>query len=146
VRLGKVRGGEVLALIGALCVIVSLTLFWYEGAEGGALDAWDTFGPAIVLLLLAAGGALAMFASALAERSTAVSVSTAVWALPLSIAGVVSAVVRLLERPEHATGLCAGPWLAFAGALAILAGAWRSIGDERGSLYRPATPEARPRP
>lgn len=145
-RLGKVRGGELLALLGALCVIASTTLYWYEGSQAGLLDAWDTFGPAVVLLLLAAAGALVMLASALVERSTAAPVTASVWAVPLSIAGVIAAVVRLLERPEHATGLCAGPWLAFAGSLAILAGAWRSIGDERGSLYPPATPEARPRP
>jgi hypothetical protein len=54
--------------------------------------------------------------------------------------------VRLLERPDHATGLCAGPWLALAGALAILAGAWLSLSDDRGALYPPATPEPRPRP
>ena len=43
--LRQARGGELLALAGALCVIVSLCLRWYEGPSG-TLDAWDTFGPA----------------------------------------------------------------------------------------------------
>ena len=68
------------------------------------------------------------------------------WTIPLGLAGLIAAVVRVLERPDHATGLCAGPWLALAGALAILAGAWRSVDDERGALYPPADPEPRPRP
>jgi hypothetical protein len=144
-RIGKVRGGDVLALVGAALVIVSLLLRWYEGPSG-TLDAWDTFGVGIVLLLLAALAAAWLFASALTERSTALPVAAGVWCVLLGLAAVVSAVVRLLERPEHATAVCAGAWVALAGALAILIGAWQSMHDERGSLYPPATPEPRPRP
>jgi hypothetical protein len=144
--LGKARAGEALALAGAVCVIVSLLLPWYEGSSSGTLDAWDTFGAGVVLILAAAAAALAMCVSAVAERSTAVPVTAGVWADLLGIAGVIAAIVRLLERPDHATGLCAGPWLALAGTLAILAGAWASIRDERGSLYPPAEPQPRPRP
>ena len=144
-RLGKARGGDLLALAGALCVVVSLLLAWYE-SPSGTLDAWDTFGPAVVLLLGAAAAALAMFATAVMERGTAPAVAVSVCTIPLAIAGAIAAIVRVLERPEHATGLCAGAWLALAGALTILVGAWRSVSDERGSLYPPATPETRPRP
>jgi hypothetical protein len=146
VTLGKARGGDLLALAGALCVIVSLLLAWYERAPSGTLDAWDTFGPGIVLLLAATAAAATMFVSALTERSTAPAVMASVWTIPIGIAGLVAAIVRLLERPEHATGLCAGPWLALAGALAIVVGALRSVSDERGSLYPPADPEVRRRP
>jgi hypothetical protein len=146
IALGKARGGDLLAFVGALCVLVSLLLPWYEGSSSGTLDAWDTFGPGVVLLIVAAASALAMFASALFERSTARAVAASVWAIPLGIAGLIAALVRLLERPDQASGLCAGPWLALGGALAMLAGAWRSIGDERGALYPPANPETRPSP
>ena len=61
-------------------------------------------------------------------------------------ADAIAAVVRLLERPDHAGSLCAGAWLAFAGALLILAGAWQSMRDERPSLYEPAMPPAQPPP
>ena len=56
---------------------------------------------------------------------------------------VIAAIVRVLERPDHATSLCAGTWLALVGAVAMLAGSWWSISDERTSLYEPATPEPR---
>ena len=139
------RSGELLAFAGALCVIVSLVEPWYEGPAGN-LDAWDTFGPTVVLLLLGAAGALWLLLSTLTERSAALPVVAAVWNAPLGLAAVVSAIVRVLERPDRATGLCIGPWLALAGAAAMLAGAWRSIHDERGSLYPPAAPEVRPAP
>lgn len=141
----RVRSGELLALAGAICMIVSLFYPWYDGPSG-KLDAWDTFGPTIVLLLAGAGVALWLFASTLGERSTALAVSAAVWSVPLGLLALISAIVRVLERPDHSTRLCAGAWLALAGAVAILLGAWQSIRDERGSLYPTATPEPRPRP
>jgi hypothetical protein len=143
--LRRVRLGELLALLGAACVIVSLLEPWYEGALG-RLDAWDTFGPAVVLLMAAACAALALVLSNLAERSPGLPVSLAVWGVLLGLIAVIAAVVRVLERPDHATSLCAGAWLALAGAVAILAGAWQSVRDERTSLYEPASPEPRPRP
>jgi hypothetical protein len=143
--LRRLRLGELLALAGAICVIVSAFVPSYDGPSG-TLDAWDTFGGAVVLLLAAASAALAMVLSALTERSTALPVSTAVWCVPLGLIGTIAAIVRVLERPDGSTSVCVGVWLALAGALAILIGAWRSIGDERPSLYTPARPKPRPRP
>ena len=141
----RLRIGELLALAGAICVIVSLFERNYENAAGN-LDAWDTFGPAVVLLIVAALAALVLVLSALTELSVALPVAAAVWGVALGLAAVIAAVVRVLERPDHATTLCAGAWLALAGAIAILAGAWQSLRDERQSLYEPARPEPRPRP
>jgi peptidoglycan/LPS O-acetylase OafA/YrhL len=142
----KVRVGELLALVGAACVIVSLLVPYYEGPTTGALTVWDTFGPAAALLLGATAAGLCLFAATLTERSTALPVVATVWAIPLGLAGAISAIVRLLERPENATAVCAGAWLALAGTLAILVGAWRAIGDERRSKYTPAAPAPRPAP
>jgi uncharacterized membrane protein HdeD (DUF308 family) len=139
------RAGELLALAGAACVIVAMFLPWYQGVTG-RLDAWDTFGPAVVLLLLAAAAGLWLFVSTVAERSTALPVAAGVWTVVLGLIGLVSAIVRLLERPEHSTQLRAGPWLALVGTLAVLVGAWLSLKDERVSTYQPASPTPRPRP
>jgi hypothetical protein len=138
----KVRFGELLALAGAACVIVSLFVPSYEG-PAGVLRAWDTFGPGLTLLLAATASALAMFVATLAEHGTAVPVATIVWTSLLGFIAVIAAIVRVLERPHHATSVCAGPWLALAGALAILLGAWHATRDERRSLYPPAMPPAR---
>jgi Na+-transporting NADH:ubiquinone oxidoreductase subunit NqrE len=139
----KVRLGELLALAGAACVIVSLFVPSYE-SPAGVLKAFDTFGPGVTLLLAATASALAMFFATLGERSTAVPVATIVWTSLLGFIAVIAAIVRVLERPHHATSVCAGPWLALAGALAILLGSWQATRDERRSLYSPATPPARP--
>jgi hypothetical protein len=141
----QLRLGELLALAGAICAIVSLFVRSYEGPIG-TLDAWNTFGPAVVLLLAAIAGALAMVASAVTERSTALPVSTAVWSVLLGLLAVIGSLVRVFERPDHATEACIGVWLALAGSFAILVGAWLVLRDERPSLYKPAEPQPRPRP
>jgi hypothetical protein len=141
----RLRGGELLALAGAACIVVSLLLPAYEGPSG-KLSAWDTFGAAVVLQLLAACAALWLFASTLLERGTAMPVAAGVWSVALGLIAAIAATVRLLERPDHAARLCAGAWVAFAGALAILAGSWHAMSDEHRSLYPPATPQPRPRP
>ena len=137
--------GELLALAGAVCVIVSLFLPSYRRATG-TLDAWDTFGPAVAVLLAAAVAACVLVVSNLTERTTAVPVATAVWSFLFGLAAIVAAVIRLLERPDHVTGVCSGAWLALAGAVLIFLGAWWSMWDERPSLYEPASPEPRPAP
>jgi hypothetical protein len=139
------RIGELLALAGAGCVIASLLTRWYESPIGN-LDAWNTFGPSVALLMAGACAALVLVLTALTERSTALPVSAAVWCVALGLVAVIAAVVRVLERPNHATSLCIGAWLALVGALAILVGAWQALRDERGSLYSPPSPERRPAP
>ncbi len=131
-----------LATAGAICLVISLTLPWYENAEG-KLDAWSTFGPAVVLLMLAAIAALALLLATVTERTPALPVAAAVWGVLFGLIAVIAAIVRVLERPDHATSLCAGAWLALVGAVTVLLGAWLSIRDERTSRYEPATPEAR---
>jgi hypothetical protein len=142
VSLRRLRLGELLATAGAVCLIISLTLPWYENAEG-KLGAWSTFGPAVVLLMLAAIAALALLLATITERTPALPVAAAVWGVLFGLIAVAAALVRALERPDHATSLCAGTWLALVGAVMILLGAWQSIRDERTSRYQPARPEAR---
>ncbi|HEY2283500.1 MAG TPA: hypothetical protein VGH60_08130 [Solirubrobacteraceae bacterium] len=143
--LKRLRLGELLALAGAICVIVSLFEPWYESSLG-KLSAWDTFGPALVLLIAAAAAALGLVISTITERSTALPVAAGVWSTLLALIAVIAAVVRVLERPAHATSLCAGAWLALAGAILMLVGSWQSMRDERPSLYETAEPPPLPSP
>jgi len=145
VGFSRLRLGELLALIGAGCVIAALLLPWYE-SPAGTLDAWKTFGPALVLLIASAAAALALVVATVTERSTALPVATAIWSTLLAAIAVVAAIVRVLERPDHASSLCAGAWLALAGAAAMLAGSWQSIRDERTGSYAAANPPPRPPP
>src|SRR5262249_35566554 len=106
VKLSRLRLGGLIVVVGCGCVIVSLALNWYEAPEGN-LSAWATFGPAVVLLMLAALAGLALVLATVTERSTAIPVAAAVWSTLFGFFGVVAAVVRLLERPHHASALCA---------------------------------------
>ncbi|HEY8304000.1 MAG TPA: hypothetical protein VIG42_05355 [Solirubrobacteraceae bacterium] len=141
-KISRMRLGETAALAGAICIAVALTLPWYENLEG-KLSAWSTFGPAVVLLMLAALAALGLTLATVTERSPAFPVAAAVWGTLFGILGLIAAVIRVLERPHNATTLCAGAWLAFVGALLVTAGSWQSMRDERTSRYPPATPEPR---
>jgi hypothetical protein len=143
--LARVRAGELLALAGAVCVSVSLFVRNYE-APRAALDAWSTFGVGVALLLLAAVAAIALFALTVFERSPALPVAAEVIGVTLGLVATIAALVRALARPDGATMACAGVWLALAGAVAILVGAWLSLHDERGSRYSPAMPPPRPLP
>jgi prepilin signal peptidase PulO-like enzyme (type II secretory pathway) len=141
-KISRMRLGELAVLAGAVCVIVALSMSWYRGPAGN-LSAWDTFGPAVVLLMLAALAGLALVLTTVTERSPALPVAAAVWGTFFGVIGVIAALVRLLERPQNASALCAGAWLAFVGALLIAGGSWQSMRDERTSRYPPATPEPR---
>jgi hypothetical protein len=132
----RLRSGELLALAGLIVMIVSLLEPWYR-APSGNVDAWDTFGPAVVLLLIDAVAAAALLLSALGERTPALPVFAAVWTVPIGVIGVIAALVRVLERPDAATGLCAGAWLAIAGALLIVIAGWQTLRDEHAPLYGP---------
>jgi hypothetical protein len=144
-RIARLRLGELAVLAGAVGIVVALTLPWYENA-GGKLDAWDTFGFGVVLLIFAAAVGLVLVLATLTERSTALPVAAAIWSTFFGLLGLIAAIVRLLERPDDAHRLCAGAWVAFAGALLVLAGSWQSIRDERTGLYPPAAPEPREPP
>ncbi len=144
-RLSRLRWGELLALAGAICLIVALTLPWYQSPEG-KISAWSSFGPAVVLLIVGAVAALTLVLATITERSTALPVAAAVWGTLFGVIACVAALVRLLERPDHASALCAGAWVALAGAILILVGCWQSMRDERPELYEAPEIELRPPP
>ncbi len=144
-KLRQLRLGELAALVGAGLVIASTFVRSYEG-PAGTIDDWQSFGAAVALLLAAAAAALAMVLAALTARTSALPVTLAVWCFALGLVGVGGAIARLLERPEGATELCGAGWIALAGVLLIVIGAFQALRDERTSLYTPAHPPPRPRP
>jgi len=143
--LRRLRLGELVALGGAVCVFVGLALPCYQTASGH-LSAWQTFGVAVVLVILAAAMAVLLALVTITERSTAVPVAVGVWTVVAAIPGVIAALVRVLERPEHATAVAVGGWLMLAGSVAILVGGWQAMRDERTSAYETPQIERRPPP
>ncbi len=114
----RFEAGPLLALIGAVTLLVSLFLNWYEPG----LNAWDVFELLdIVLAALAVAAGLAAFGMlgpatvGLEPRHLA----------PLAAAALVLVLVTVLDHPPAvgAATTQTGLWLALAGALILAAGA-----------------------
>jgi hypothetical protein len=140
-RLFRLRSGEIVAGLGALLLLVMLFLPWFGERSG-----WSSLGwVALIPIVLAIACALALVVTTLTERDAAtIPVAIGVVAVPWSLLAVLAILVRLVAQPgENAVvDVRTGAWIGLAGAVAILAGAWRAIGDERtGSAHARAQTE-----
>jgi hypothetical protein len=142
VRLSRLRLGELLAVAGAVALAVLSFLPWYTSPSGD-LTAWDNFGVVDVLVVAAVLVVLVLAITTVTERTPALPVASAVWTIVIGFVVSVAIAVALLAKPDHASGLQAGSWLSLLAGLAILAGGWQSIRDERLGAYAPVDPQAR---
>ena len=118
---------------------------WYEGAERQRSTPGTPSGRRVVLLIAAACAALALVLEHVAERSRRCPVATAVWSVLFGLIGV-DRRGRARARATRSRDLALrGAWLALVGAVAILAGAWQSMRDER-TVAVPGPPRRQPRP
>jgi hypothetical protein len=112
----RVSAGALVAGLGAILLLVSLFLDWFEPG----LTAWDTFEIVDLLLALIALAALAAAAGSLDPR---VPLDDRLL-LPLGGAATLLVVHALVDHPPAASGVdpAEGAWLALAGALLLLVG------------------------
>jgi hypothetical protein len=122
----KINASQILVVVGAVALLVSLFLDWYgarfTGDEG--LSAFTTF--EIVDLLLAALAIAAIATAVPAPRAqNAAPVLDARWLLWIAGAVLVIVVVSLINDPPAARdrGLDTGAWIALGGAVLISVGA-----------------------
>jgi hypothetical protein len=119
----RLDAGPLLVTLGAVLLLVSLFLYWYEGnlSAWSAFEVWD-----VVLLVLAVGGIVLGVglvvpdAEALDRR----------W-LPVGVAAVAVIVAsQIIDPPPAATGRDAaeGAWLALGSALVMCIGAVLTFG------------------
>jgi hypothetical protein len=138
----RLRLGEWLAGAGGVLMVVSLLLPWYAGASGyEALSVID------VLLTLLALLALSLPVLQAIRDSPALPVGAGVLTIVFGGVGVLLVVFRLIDDPFDGAQVRAGAWLGLLAALAITAGAWRSIAGEYVEGLPPdLEPELRPTP
>ena len=141
--LNQVRGGDILAGLGGVALLVVMFFPWYEFLEGvyqGTRDvpigdtrqsAWEAFGFGNVLLVLLALLGIATLVTTAFERTTAFPVAAVTLTAFVGTIASVWFLIRLLNPP--------GPnfaadrlWAAWVGTLlvfGITAGAWWSMRD-----------------
>jgi hypothetical protein len=144
VKLERIRSGERMALAGAVGLAVLLGFDWFYlstpdarlGAHESGIRALGWF--AELLLVAAILLALAMAATTAFQRAVAWPLVLSVFALLFGIAGTLAVAIRLIAQPS--LGVDAGnadvelepaAWLGLAAIIAIAAGAWRALTDER---------------
>jgi hypothetical protein len=130
VDLRRLRHGEWIAGVSGVVLLVSLFLDWYSGAGGASVNAWEAFTVTDVLLAIAALWGIALFVSAATQRSPAVAQAISSLTTPFAFVAAVVVVVKVLSLPDGADEREVGLWLGLVATLGVLAGAWRSMGDQ----------------
>jgi hypothetical protein len=152
-ELSKLRGGELIAAIGGIVLLLALLfLDWYgiEGAPGqiGDIGAWDDqgfLGTLANLVILAAGVVAVGLALVTATASNvALPVAASALTAAFGVAATVMVLLRMLFQPDVEvlglkiadTNLEFGIFVALAGALAVAYGGWQSIQEEGATSRR----------
>lgn len=174
--MSRLRGGELLALGGAVLLLVALFLPWFRlelrvsvgvGGGGGGVDeidvslpdvagpsasGWNSLGWLVLAFAAAAITAAAWLAIAnvARRRVSQIVAANVVGAVIGAVALVVLSLRALVFRPgpNDLVDLRYGAWLGLAGALALTIGAWWALADERTGAPESAyePPPARPAP
>lgn len=155
----RIRAGEALAAIGAIGLFLLLFADWFgvHGADAG-LDrtGWSSLGWLLVaLLVVEIALAVVLVAATVARLAPAVVVGSAVVTTAMGIFVLVVAVLRVLTQPglgadlpNDAVTVELPAYLGLLALLAMVAGGWSTLADERTrateSAYTP--PPARPAP
>jgi len=152
--LSRLRGGEMIAAIGGILLLIALFFFdWYgigasvstpigEFSIRGDFGAWDRqgfFGTLANLVILAAGiAAVGLALLTATSRTVALPVAAGALTAGLGIAAVVMVLARMLLQPldNEFVDLKFGIWLALIGAAGVAIGGWQSMQEEGATFER----------
>jgi hypothetical protein len=127
--LRRLRSGEMLALVSAAGLLLTMFLEWFGGES-----AWESLAIGRVLLVAVAALALTLVVLTVTARPVAMAGSAA--SITVGVAALV--LLYLLFRivvnepgPDAGRDIGPGAYLGFVLVLGCAAGAWRALGDER---------------
>jgi hypothetical protein len=171
---GRLRGGELLAGVGAVVLLVSLFLDWFDVAptivgaqirrtdvdyivvslprDVSPVSGWDALGwPVLAIATLAVACAAWLVVATAAARPVTQIVAAAVLTASVAPIALLTLLLRALvfqPGPNELTTIRYGAWIGLAGAAALTVGAWWSLADERTdapeSAYVPPAPRPAP--
>jgi len=135
----RINAGILLAAIGAVALLISLFLDWYEPE----LSAWTVF--ELVDVVLAAIAVFVVLTAVLALAGRPLGIDEDRWLPPLGAAALLLVVVSIVNNPPAANGLSeeTGAWIGLAGAILIGLGAL--LAPRRISVVISSSPRERAR-
>ena len=149
-NLVRLRAGEWLAAAAAVAIAVTLTMPWYGArAREDTVTGFESFAVIDVLLLVAAAVGLTLAVLQATRTSPALPVAFGVLTVTVGLLAVLLVLYRLVNEPgpDEFIEVRAGAWLGLAAVLALTAGGWLSIANERVRGLPPdREPELRPTP
>jgi hypothetical protein len=152
--LSKLRGGELIAAISGVVLLIALFFFdWYgigasvstpigEFSIRGDFGAWDRqgfFGTLANFVILAAGlAAVGLALLTATSRTVALPVAASALTAWLGIAAVVMVLARMVLQPldNDFVDLKFGIWLALIAAAGVAIGGWQSMQEEGATFAR----------
>ena len=125
----RLRAGELTAATGGTLLFVSLFLPWYGPRRTG----WEALAVNDVILALVAAAAVALLLVTASNRVPAVPMALDSLVTLFGLLGLILVLVRTAWLPDGADERAWGLWLGLAGVLAIVAGGWIAMRDQRPS-------------
>lgn len=149
-NLVRLRAGEWLAAAAAVAIAVTLALPWYGArAREDTVTGFESFAVIDVLLLVVAAVGLTLAILQATRTSPALPVAFGVLTVTTGLIAVLLVLYRLINEPgpDDFIEVRAGAWLGLAAVVALTAGGWLSIANERVRGLPPdREPELRPTP
>ena len=126
---GRLRSGEIVAALGAAGLFVVMFLDWFGGRS-----AWETMTVGRVPLVLTIALALTLVVLTLRRRAVSMATSAATITIGIGAPTLLLVLYRVaIDEPGRngQVSIDAGAYLGLALLFATVAGAWRTIADER---------------
>lgn len=127
--LRRLRGGELLAGAGAVGLFVLMFAHWFGGAS-----AWQTMTIARVVLVALVICALTLVVLTVTSRTVAMACSAATISIAVGALALLLVFYRVVVNepgPNALVSVDLGAYLGLLLTFAVVAGAWRTLSDER---------------
>jgi hypothetical protein len=146
VNLARLRPGDWVTGVAGLASVLLLWAPWY-GVSDGTITGWQAFSVIDLFIVVTAALAIALLIITASRDTPELPVAMDVITAPIASLTALLVLIRLLDLPyaEVTTGREWGVFAGTAAAIAVAAGAWMAMRDERAPALRPG-PEVRTMP